>query len=86
MNLPKVLRDDLLVKMVEEQISQVIQVLDESKIKPTKAKVLKMGPEVSEEIVVGDEIMVNEYAGTELVFKGETYVVINECEALAVVI
>ena len=56
--------------------------------KPLEAEVVAVGPgteEVKMELQIGDKVFYQKYAGTEIKFEGEEYIIIKQSEVLAVI-
>lgn len=86
MKLPKPTGERLIVKLDEaENVVGSIIVLDESKEKQSTGTVMAKGDYVSNEIVVGDKIVMGQYAGTEIEFKETKYIIVEEQEILGVI-
>jgi chaperonin GroES len=83
MSIPKPLSDRLIIKPIEEEYTGKIKVF--SKVKPIRGQVMAVGDYVSDEIRVGDEVMFNEYAGSEIVVEEIDYLILNEREVIGVV-
>ena len=81
----KPLKDRIIIKPLEDEYEGSIIVPDKDKIKPVRGVVMKIGDWVSEEIKEEDEVIFNEYAGDEVVYKDETYLILSESEVLGVV-
>lgn len=90
----KPLADRVLIKMKEseETTKSGIILSSASKEKPQIAEVLEVGPggqidgkEVKMYIKKGDNVIVNKYAGTEVKYEGEDYIIIRQSDILAVV-
>ncbi len=90
----KPLADRVLIKMKEseETTKSGIILSSGSKEKPQIAEVLEVGPggqidgkEVKMYIKKGDNVIVNKYAGTEVKYEGEDYIIIRQSDILAVV-
>ena len=90
----KPLADRVLIKMKEseETTKSGIILSSGSKEKPQIAEVLAVGPggevdgkEVKMYIKKGDNVIVNKYAGTEVKYEGEEYLVIRENDIIAVI-
>ena len=88
------LSDRVLVKMKEseETTKSGIILANTAKEKPQIAKVVEVGPGrlidgKREEISVkkGDNVVVSKYAGTEIKYEGEEYIILKEEDILAVV-
>ena len=61
---------------------------DSAKEKPAAGKVVAVGPgtaEVKMEVKVGDEVLYGKYAGTELHYDGEDYLVMKQADIIAVI-
>ena len=61
---------------------------DSAKEKPAAGKVVAVGPgtaEVKMEVKVGDVVMYGKYAGTELQYEGEDYLVMKQSDIIAVI-
>ena len=89
----KPLSDRVLVKMKEreETTKSGIILTNTAKEKPQIAKVIEVGPGKlidgkREEMTVkkGDNIIVSQYAGTEVKYEGEEYIIFREDDILAV--
>ena len=90
----KPLADKVLIKMIEsEETTKSGIILSEgSKDKPQVAKVIACGPggmvdgnEVAMSVKVGDKVFVSKYAGTEVKYEGEEYIIVKQSDILAVV-
>ena len=90
----KPLADRVLIKMKEseETTKSGIILSSGSKEKPQIAEVLAVGPggevdgkEVKMYIKKGDNVIVNKYAGTEVKYEGEDYIILREEDILATV-
>lgn len=90
----KPLSDRVLVKMKEseETTKSGIILASTAKEKPQIAKVIEVGPGrmvdgKREEMTVkkGDNVVVSKYAGTEVKYEGEDYIILREEDILATV-
>ncbi len=90
----KPLADRVLVKMKEseETTKSGIILASSAKEKPQIATVIEVGPGRMidgkiEEIAVkkGDDVVVSKYAGTEIKYEGEEYIILKEEDILAIV-
>ena len=90
----KPLADRVLIKMKEseETTKSGIILSSGSKEKPQIAEVLAVGPggevdgkEVKMYIKKGDNVIVTKYAGTEVKYEGEDYIIVRQSDILAVV-
>jgi len=94
MNL-KPLHDRVLVKRVEEEevTKGGIIIPDTAKEKPIKGEVVAVGPgKVTDDgktipmtVKVGDKVLFNKYAGTEVKIEGEEHLVMREDDILAII-
>lgn len=90
----KPLSDRVLIKMKEneETTKSGIILANSSKEKPQIAEVIEVGPgeklkgEIQEmNVKKGDNVIVSKYAGTEVKFNGEDYIIVKQEDILAVV-
>ncbi|RMH04130.1 MAG: co-chaperone GroES [Aquificota bacterium] len=92
----KPLYDKVVVKRYEEQEQRTasgIIIPDTAKEKPQMGevvavgdgKLLQNGQQVPPKVKVGDKVVFNKYAGTEVEIDGEKFVIMSEDEILAIV-
>ena len=90
----KPLADRVIIKMVEaeETTKSGIILTGGAKEKPQIAEVIAVGPggiidgkEIVMTINVGDKVITNKYAGTEVKFDGAEYVIVRQSDILAIV-
>lgn len=91
----KPLSDRVLIKMKEseEKTKSGIILASSAKEKPQVAEVIEVGPGritadgKKEEMYVkkGDKIIISQYAGTEVKYDGEEYLIVKQEDILAVV-
>lgn len=89
----KPLSDRVLIKMLEaEDTTKSGIILAASKEKPEIAKVIAVGPGaviegkvVPMEVKVDDKVIIAKYAGTEVKYEGENYIIVRQDEILAIV-
>ena len=90
----KPLSDRVLVKMKEseETTKSGIILANTAKEKPQIAEVIEVGPGrmidwKKEEMTVkkGDNVVVGKYAGTEVKYQGEEYIIVKQSDILAIV-
>ena len=84
------LSDRVLVKPnpAEEKTAGGLFIPDTAKEKPLMGKVIAAGPGTSEikmEVKVGDTVMYGKYAGAELNYEGEDYLVMKQSDIIAVI-
>ena len=86
----KPLSDRVLVlpNAAEEKTAGGLFIPDTAKEKPLMGKVIAAGPGTSEvkmEVKVGDMVMYGKYAGTELNYEGEEYLVMKQADIIAII-
>ena len=89
----KQLTDKVLIKMKEkEETTKSGIILTASKEKPQIAEVIEGGPGKivdgqKEEMYVkkGDKVILNKYAGTEVKYENEEYLIVSQSDILAIV-
>lgn len=90
----KPLADRVLIKMMEneETTKSGIILAGKAQEKPQVAEVLAVGPggkidgnEVEMYVKVGDKVIVSKYAGTEVKYEGEEYIIVKQNDILAIV-
>ena len=85
----KPLGDRVLVQptAAEEVTMGGIIIPDSAKEKPLRGKVLAAGNGTKDEEMIlkaGDEVLYGKYAGTEIDFEGEKYIIMRQSDVLAV--
>ena len=89
----KPLNDRVLLKMTEaeEKTKSGIILSSGSKEKPQIAEVVEVGPggvvdgkEVKMVVKKGDHVVINKYAGTEVKYEGEDYIIVRQNDILAI--
>jgi chaperonin GroES len=86
----KMLQNNVLVLPVEaEKVTKGgIYIPDTAKEKPTKGKVIAVGPGIKDEpmeLKEGDVILFGKYSGTELTHEGVDYIRIRQNDAFCVI-
>ena len=86
----KPLADRVLVKPVpaEERTVSGIIIPDSAKEKPLKGEVLAIGSGTKDEkmvVAVGNTVLYGKYAGTELEWEGEKYLIMRQSDILAII-
>lgn len=91
----KMLEDRVLVKPIpqEDKTESGIYLPDSAKERPQKGEVMEVGPgklldngqRVTLSVKKGDKVLFGKYAGTEVKFKVEEYIILRESEILAVI-
>ena len=88
----KPLADRVLIKMLEseETTKSGIILAGKSQDNPQIAEVIEVGPggevdgkEVKMNIKKGDKVIVNKYAGTEVKYDGEEFIIVKQSDVLA---
>lgn len=85
----KPLAGKVLVKpeSAEEKTVSGIILPDSAKEKPLQGKVIAVGKAKKDEemeVAVGDSVLYGKYAGTELTFDGEKYLLLNQSDVLLI--
>ncbi len=83
------LADRVLVKAAAAEETTVggIIIPDSAKEKPLRGEVLAVGNGTKDEEMIlkpGDQVLYGKYAGTELEFEGEKYLIMRQSDVLAV--
>ena len=86
----KPLADRVLVEPMaaETKTASGIIIPDNAKEKPQKGKIVAVGNGTNDEkmtVSVGDTVLYGKYAGTELKFEGQDYLIMRESDILAIV-
>lgn len=91
----KPLQDRLIVKRFEseEKTASGIIIPDSAKEKPMEGEVIAVGPgrtydngnKMEMTVKVGDKVLFAKYAGTEIKFDGEEYLIMREDDILGIV-
>ena len=90
----KPLQDRVVIKMTEgeETTKSGIILSSGAKEKPQIAEVIEVGPggvvdgkEVKMEVKKNDKVIVSKYAGTEVKYEGEEYIIVKQSDILAIV-
>ena len=91
----KPLGDRIIIELVEleEKTASGIVLPDTAKEKPQEGKVvavgtgrvLEKGERVDLEVSVGDSIIFSKYAGTEVKYDGNEYLIVRENDILAII-
>ena len=88
------LADRIVIKMTEseETTKGGLILAAASKEKPQIAEVVAVGPggvvdgkEIKMEVKVGDKVLINKYAGTEVKVDGEESIIVRQSDILAIV-
>lgn len=86
----KPLADRVLIQptAAEEVTMSGIIIPDSAKEKPLRGKVLAVGNGTKDETMIlkeGDEVLYGKYAGTEIEFEGEKYLIMRQSDVFAVI-
>ncbi len=88
------LGDKVIIKQLEaeEKTKGGLILTTQSKEKPQMAEVIAVGPggevnghEVKMTVKEGDKVIYTKYAGTEVKFEGEEYIVVRQNDILAII-
>ena len=77
----------ILPAAAEEKTIGGIIIPDTAKEKPLQGKVVAVGNGTKDEemlIAVGDQVLYGKYAGTEIEFEGEKYLIMRQSDVLAI--
>ena len=89
----KPLNDRIVLKMVEaeETTASGIILSNGAQEKPQIAEVVEVGPgttvdgkEIKMQVKKGDKVVINKYAGTEIKYKGEDFIIVRQEDVLAI--
>lgn len=90
----KPLADRVVIKALplEEKTKSGIIMPDTAKEKPQEGEIVAVGPgkmekgeRIALDVKVGDRVIYSKYAGTEVKYDGEEYLILKESDILAVV-
>jgi chaperonin GroES len=86
----KPLADRVLVKpaVAEEKTVSGIIIPDSAKEKPLKGEIIAAGNGTKDEQMVvkpGDKVLYGKYAGTEIEYEGEQYLIMRQSDVLAII-
>ena len=88
------LGDRVVLKQLEaeETTKSGIILTSSAQEKPQEAEVIAVGPgkvedgkEVKMEVAVGDQVIYSKYAGTEVKYEGQDYIIVKQDDILAIV-
>jgi len=86
----KPLADRVLIEPMEAETKTASGIIipDTAKEKPQKGKVVAVGPGTKDEdmtVNIGDSVLYGKYAGTDLKFDGNDYLIMRQSDILAIV-
>jgi len=91
----KPLGDKVVIKVLEGEMKTKSGIVlpDTAKEKPSEGEVIQVGTgkmlengqRVALDVKVGDKIIFSKYAGTEVKFEGQDYLIVSERDILAIV-
>jgi len=91
----KPLGDKVVIKVLEGEMKTKSGIVlpDTAKEKPSEGQVIQVGTgkmlengqRVALDVKVGDKIIFSKYAGTEVKFEGQDYLIVSERDILAIV-
>lgn len=73
---------------VQEKTASGIILTGQAKERPQTAEVIAVGPGTEEEkieVKVGDTVIYSQYAGTDVKYLGEEYIIVSQRDILAIV-
>jgi chaperonin GroES len=81
------LGDRLVIRSMEaeQKTASGIIIPDTAKEKPQRGTVIATGDKLESQIKINDTVLYGKYAGTEVELEGETYLIMNESDVLAIV-
>ena len=74
--------------VAEEKTASGIILTGQAKEQPNMADVVAVGPGTEDEkieVKIGDKVIFAQFAGTEIKYDGETYIIISQRDILAIV-
>ncbi|MBP3384347.1 MAG: co-chaperone GroES [Firmicutes bacterium] len=74
--------------VAEEKTASGIILASQAKEQPQTAEVVAVGPGTEDEkieVAVGDKVIFAQFAGTEVKYDGETYIIISQRDILAII-
>lgn len=80
----KLTSDRILVEPIAEQSTAGFERVQTKQLPPQKGKIIAAGPGRKEDpmvLCVGDTILYQKHAGTEVVIEGKSYVIMRESDA-----
>jgi chaperonin GroES len=90
----KPLGDRVVIRVLEQEEKTVggIYLPDTAKEKPCEGEIIAAGPgklqedgsRVALDVKAGDKVIFSKYAGTEVKYKGEKYLIVSERDILAI--
>ncbi|MBH0231538.1 co-chaperone GroES [Halobacillus yeomjeoni] len=91
----KPLGDRIVIELIEEEQTTASGIVlpDSAKEKPQEGKVVAVGPgrvtdngeKVALEVSEGDRVIYSKFAGTEVKYEGNEYLILRESDVLAVI-
>lgn len=74
--------------VAEEKTASGIILASQAKEQPQTAEVVAVGPGTEDEkieVAVGDKVIFAQFAGTDVKYDGETYIIISQRDILAII-
>ena len=83
----KPLGDRVLIELVEKEAETEsgIDLTDYAKEQPQEGKVVAVGKDAQDEVNVDDRVIYSKFAGTEVEYEGNEYLILNVTDILAVI-
>ncbi|HLS24235.1 MAG TPA: co-chaperone GroES [Pseudogracilibacillus sp.] len=83
----KPLGDRVLIELVEKEATTASGIVlpDSAKEQPQEGKVVAVGKDAQDEVNVDDRVIYSKFAGTEVEYEGNEYLILNVTDILAVI-
>ena len=83
----KPLGDRVLIELVEKEATTASGIVlpDSAKEQPQEGKVVAVGKDAQDEVNVNDRVIYSKFAGTEVEYEGNEYLILNVTDILAVI-
>lgn len=83
-NQMKLLGKRVMIEPLTEEEKKGIIMLDESKEKPSKGKVIFIGTDVKYKITTNDVVFYGKYSGSEFKYMDKIYLILNEDDVIGI--
>jgi len=83
----KPLGDRVLIELIEKEATTASGIVlpDSAKEQPQEGKVVAVGKDAQDEVNVDDRVIYSKFAGTEVEYEGNEYLILNVTDILAVI-
>jgi len=83
----KPLGDRVLIELVEKEATTASGIVlpDSAKEQPQEGRVVAVGKDAEEEIIVDDRVIYSKFAGTEVEYDGVEYLILGKDDILATI-